>query len=108
MEQGGIGERVGFDGLDLLVDFFAQIRVALFQHPRLELRETDVAAHVQLVGIFLLKLKGNEAVDSKQQVALAMTVKGYKPELHSQQLVDFGDLLVGQTKTIDVELTKSG
>ena len=37
-----------------------------------------------------------------------MTVKGYKPELHSQQLVDFGDLLVGQTKTIDVELTNSG
>ena len=34
-----------------------------------------------------------------------MTVNGYKPELHSQQLVDFGDLLVGQTKTIDVELT---
>ena len=37
-----------------------------------------------------------------------MTVKGYKPELHSQKLVDFGDLLVGQTKTIDVELTNSG
>lgn len=55
-----------------------------------------------------IHVKSNEAVDSKQQVALAMTVKGYKPELHSQQLVDFGDLLVGQTKTIDVELTNSG
>ena len=63
MEQGGIGERVGFDGFDLLVDFFAQIRVALLQHPRLELRETDVAAHVHFVGIFLRKLMGNVAVD---------------------------------------------
>ncbi len=57
---------------------------------------------------FNIHVKSNEAVDSKQQVSLAMTVKGYKPELHSQQLVDFGDLLVGQTKTIDVELTNSG
>ena len=57
---------------------------------------------------FNIHVKSNEAVDSKQQVALAMTVQGYKPELHSQQLVDFGDLLVGQTKTIDVELTNSG
>ena len=57
---------------------------------------------------FNIHVKSNEAVDSKQQVALAMTVKGYKPELHSQKLVDFGDLLVGQTKTIDVELTNSG
>ena len=57
---------------------------------------------------FNIHVKSNEAVDSKQQVALAMTVKGYKPELHSQQLVDFGDLLVGQTKTIDVELSNSG
>lgn len=57
---------------------------------------------------FNIHVKSNEAVDSKQQVALTMIVKGYKPELHSQQLVDFGDLLVGQTKTIDVELTNSG
>ena len=57
---------------------------------------------------FNIHVKSNEAVDSKQQVALAMTVKGYKPELHSQKLVDFGDLLVGQTKTLDVELTNSG
>ena len=57
---------------------------------------------------FNIHVKSNEAVDSKQQVALAMTVNGYKPELHSQQLVDFGDLLVGQTKTLDVELTNSG
>ena len=57
---------------------------------------------------FNIHVKSNEAVDSKQQVALAMTVMGYKPELHSQKLVDFGDLLVGQTKTIDVELTNSG
>ena len=57
---------------------------------------------------FNIHVKSNEAVDSKQQVALAMTVKGYKPELHSQKLVDFGDLLVGQSKIIDVELTNSG
>ncbi len=57
---------------------------------------------------FNIHVKTNEAVDSKKQVALTMTVKGYKPEMHSQQLVDFGNLLVGQQKTIDVELTNSG
>lgn len=57
---------------------------------------------------FNLHLKTNEATDSKSQVALTMTVKGNKPELHSQQLVDFGSLLVGQEKTIRVELTNSG
>ncbi len=57
---------------------------------------------------FNIHVSSNEAVDSKKQVAVSMTVKGYKPEMHSQQLVDFGDLLVGETKTIDVELTNSG
>ena len=57
---------------------------------------------------FNIHVKSNEAKDSKQKVALKMTVNGYKPELHSQQLVDFGNLLVGETKTIDVELTNSG
>ena len=57
---------------------------------------------------FNIHVKTNEAVDSKKKVALTMTVKGYLPELHSQQLIDFGNLLVGQKKTIDVELTNSG
>ena len=57
---------------------------------------------------FNIHVKSNEAVDSKKQVALTMNVKGYLPELHSQQLVDFGNLLVGQKKTIDVEITNSG
>ena len=57
---------------------------------------------------FNIHVKSNEAVDSKQKVALTMNVNGYLPEIHSQQLVDFGNLLVGQTKTIDVELTNSG
>ena len=57
---------------------------------------------------FNLHVKTNEAVDSKQQVALTMSVKGNKPELHTPQLVDFGDLLVGQEKSIDVEVTNSG
>lgn len=57
---------------------------------------------------FNIHVKSNEAKDSKQKVALTMKVKGYQPELHSQQLVDFGNLLVGEQKTIDVELTNSG
>ncbi len=57
---------------------------------------------------FNIHVKSNEAVDSKQQVTLNMTVQGNKPEIHSQQLVDFGNLLVGEQKTIDVELTNSG
>ena len=57
---------------------------------------------------FNIHVKGNEATDSKKKVALTMTVKGNKPELHTQQLIDFGSLLVGQSKSIDVELTNSG
>ena len=57
---------------------------------------------------FNIHVKTNEAVDSKKNVALTMTVKGYQPELHSKQLIDFGNLLVGEKKTIDVELTNSG
>ena len=57
---------------------------------------------------FNIHVKSNEATDSKKKVALTMTVKGNKPELHTQQLIDFGSLLVGQSKSIDVELTNSG
>ncbi len=57
---------------------------------------------------FNIHVKSNEATDSKSQVQLTMTVKGNKPQLHSQQLIDFGSLLVGQTKSVDVELTNSG
>ena len=57
---------------------------------------------------FNIHVKSNEAVDSKKKVALTMNVTGYKPEMHSKQLIDFGNLLVGQSKTLDVELTNNG
>ena len=57
---------------------------------------------------FNIKVKSNEATDSKQKVALTMNVSGYKPEMHSAQLVNFGDVLVGQSKSLDVELTNDG
>ena len=57
---------------------------------------------------FNLHVKTNEAKDSKKQLTVNMTVKGYKPSMASQQLVDFGSLLVGEEKTLTVELANAG
>ena len=57
---------------------------------------------------FNLRVKTNEAEASDNQVAVNMTVKGNKPVITSKKLVDFGSLIVGQSKTIAIELVNSG
>ena len=57
---------------------------------------------------FNLHVKTNEAKDSKKQLTVTMNVKGYKPSMSSQQLIDFGSLLVGESKTLTVELANAG
>ena len=57
---------------------------------------------------FNLHVKTNEAKDSKKQLTVTMNVTGYKPSMSSQQLIDFGSLLVGEEKTLAVELANSG
>ena len=58
--------------------------------------------------IFNLHLKTNEATKTDNQVKVSMTVKGYKPSITSQKMIDFGNVLVGEEKTLSVELTNSG
>lgn len=57
---------------------------------------------------FNLVVSTNESQASDNKLSVKMTVSGYKPSLSSQQLVDFGDLLVGQEKTLTIELSNSG
>lgn len=57
---------------------------------------------------FRLKVNTNEMPEQKRDLTVKMTVTGYKPELSSKQLIDFGDLLVGQSKTLSVELVNNG
>ena len=57
---------------------------------------------------FNLHVKTNEAKDSKKQLTVTMNVKGNKPSMSSQQLVDFGSLLVGESKTLTIELANTG
>lgn len=62
-EEGLVGDGVGFDGFDLGIDLVAEPGVRFFEHPRLELRETDVAAHIHLAFIFFGKTASNVAIN---------------------------------------------
>lgn len=57
---------------------------------------------------FKLNVNTNETENKNKNLTVTMNVKGYKPELSSKQLIDFGDLLVGNSKTISVELVNTG
>lgn len=57
---------------------------------------------------FNLKVKSNESEAADHVVAVNMTVKNNVPALSSASLVNFGELLVGETKTLSVELVNSG
>lgn len=57
---------------------------------------------------FSLKLTTNETGRSEQAIPVTLTVKGYKPELKTAKVVDFGDLLVGQSKKLTVEVINNG
>lgn len=55
-----------------------------------------------------LYVNTNETENPKKKVTVNMTVEGNKPELTSAKVVDFGDLLVGQEKTLLVQIVNSG
>ncbi len=57
---------------------------------------------------FNIRLKTNEAEAEEHKVAVTMTATGQKPVITSKQLVDFGNILVGQSKTLSVELVNTG
>lgn len=58
--------------------------------------------------VFNLHLNTNEAVKTDNKIAVTMSVSGYKPEMTSRQMVDYGSILVGQEKTYSVELRNNG
>ncbi len=55
-----------------------------------------------------LYLNTNETEKPKQKIGVTMKVTGNKPELTSAKVIDFGDVLVGKSKTITVELANNG
>lgn len=55
-----------------------------------------------------IKVKTNEATSSNTTLDVALSVTGNLPVMSSAQLVDFGNVIVGQEKTITVELVNSG
>lgn len=57
---------------------------------------------------FNLLLQSNEAGNSQKTIPVNFIVEGYKPELQTPKVVNFGDLLVGQKKTLTVEVINSG
>ena len=57
---------------------------------------------------FRLAVNTNETGKPGQKLTVTMTVTGNKPQLSSADIVDFGELLVGQEKTMAVEINNSG
>lgn len=57
---------------------------------------------------FKVNVNTNETDNPKQQLTVRMTVTGNKPQLSAANIVDFGELLVGQEKTLAVEINNSG
>lgn len=57
---------------------------------------------------FNLKVKSNETPNPNHKVQVSLKVTGNKPALKSAQLVDFGSLIVGQEKTLTVQLVNNG
>lgn len=55
-----------------------------------------------------LYVNTNESDNPKQKLTVNMTVKGQKPELSSAKMIDFGKMLVGEEKTITVEIANNG
>lgn len=57
---------------------------------------------------FSLKLTTNETGKNEQAIPMTLTVKGNQPELKTAKVVDFGDLLVGQSKKLTIEVINNG
>lgn len=57
---------------------------------------------------FNLLVNTNETANPTQKLNLSLSVTGNKAEMISAKLVDFGNLLVGQEKTLKVQLINNG
>lgn len=57
---------------------------------------------------FDLSLTTNEAGKTVVNIPVSMNVEGYKPILNTAKVVSFGDLLIGQSKSLDIEVVNSG
>lgn len=57
---------------------------------------------------FNLKVNTNESNPTDHNIQVNMTVSGNKPVVSSKQMIDFGSLLVGESKTMEIELTNAG
>lgn len=57
---------------------------------------------------FNLKLTTNESANAEKNIPVKMKVEGSKPVLQTAKVVDFGDLLLGKSKTLTVEVVNSG
>ncbi len=57
---------------------------------------------------FNLYVNTNEVDNPKQPIAIDMTVAGYEPALTSEKMIDFGNILVGEKKTLSIELVNDG
>lgn len=57
---------------------------------------------------FNLDVNTNQTDKPVQKVTVRMEVTGNKPELVTAKVVDFGELLIGQEKTLSVEVVNNG
>lgn len=57
---------------------------------------------------FNIGFKTNETADNTLRQAVTMTVSGNKAEMQVPRIVDFGSLLVGETKKLTVEIYNKG
>lgn len=57
---------------------------------------------------FNLRLTTNESDATEKALPISFKVSGYKPELQTAKVVDFGDLLVGESKKLSVEIVNKG
>ena len=57
---------------------------------------------------FNVRFKTNESDGNTIVIPVSMTVKGNKPEMSPAKVVNFGSLLVGETKTLTVEVYNEG
>lgn len=57
---------------------------------------------------FNLNINTNETETPQRKLTVNMNVSGNEPQLQTAKVVDFGELLVGQEKTLSVEVVNSG
>lgn len=57
---------------------------------------------------FNVRFKTNETAANSSKIATTLTVSGNEPQMTGPKVVSFGDILVGQSKTVEVEVMNEG